>query len=149
MSAKVTDNPAKSAGGAKAIRMTSAAQASALMGRIAKPLTVKAAINEIVDAVSPHLPDGWRFTASRAHDILKQERGVRVWPEELDAIRAAAERKARIDAEIRAEMAAAAALLASVEASLVGRDEEFFSPEIGAARHQMDVVVRLLEGRER
>jgi hypothetical protein len=148
VSEKFTQSPVNQTGESKVIRMTSAAEASVLMRRIATPLTVKSAINEIAEAVSAFMPKHMGpMSPSRAEDILRRERGVRVWPEELDAIRKAAAEKAKIDAEIRAEMAVAHARLARLEATLTGQDEEFFRTEIDAAREQMAVVERLLEKR--
>ncbi|GLK78010.1 hypothetical protein GCM10008171_32640 [Methylopila jiangsuensis] len=129
--------------------MIATVEASRLMSEIARPMTVKAAMYEIAQAVSKHLPKEMGvMTPSRAEDIFRQDR-VRVRAEELDAIRAAAEArraKEHNDAAIRAEMAVALARLESVEAAFAGDDAELARAEIHAAREQVLLVGRLLEG---
>lgn len=82
------------------------------------------------------------FDYWRTHDLW-YARARRIDAVELEAVRARV--NAKQEAEINAEMAAFAARLARLEAMLVGQDEEFFSEDLRAARHQMDVVGRFLE----
>jgi len=85
------------------------------------------------------------FDYWRTHDLW-YGRARRIDAVELEAVRARV--KVKQEAQFNAEMAAFAARLARLEAMLVGQDEEFFSADLRAARHQMDVVGRFLEGGE-
>lgn len=142
MLGKLTEGSEKASEG---LRMTTLVQASRMMRDLAEPRpvgdTVKAAITRAARAVSAVLQEPMRY--GRAEDIWRQE-ARRIDAAEMDAIRAAHERRHR---SLREELRQASALADRLErlaAEALPAGNSSASDEISATARQAKRTARAL-----
>lgn len=127
------------------LRMTTIAQASRMMRDLAEPRpvgdTVKAAITRAARAVSSALQEPMRY--GRAEDIWRQE-ARRIDAGEMDAIRAAHERRHRSLREELRDAAALADRLERLAAEIGPSGDHSATSEISATARQAKRTARAL-----